>query len=114
MQKRTYISIINGLFLALYFLFAPAAVNASRDAVAVENTQNSSDDDQDRTYLSELSLDVIIPSYAFDFGGDVIFEPFFAIEFLPETELSFARKTPSFPHSYFEKLFEHTIATNAP
>lgn len=69
---------------------------------------------ENQTVVSELSLEVVVPSHAFDFTHDAIILPTPQIIYLDiETKAKVFTK-PIFVISYFENLYEHFIAPNAP
>ncbi len=69
---------------------------------------------KERPVVSELSLEVVVPSHAFDFGHYAIILPQPQIIYvIVETSVKTVTK-PLYRLSYFEKLFEHYIAPNAP
>lgn len=76
--------------------------------------KDAENDQEDQTTLSQLNFEVVVPSYAFDFGVPLIslFSPKF--EFLSAEETLPEINNPAIVDSYFEKLFEHHIAINAP
>ncbi len=82
--------------------------------VSVQTDENGQDSEENESFVTDFSSEVVIPSHAFSFGGDIVAIP------LPEVSvISFARPIiraarPLFKHSYFDKLFEHHIAINAP
>jgi hypothetical protein len=77
-----------------------------------EDSQDDSDDSQ--SYISEFSSEVVIPTHAFNFGGDIAIIPVPNIKILTFEALVLTIVKPIFKHSYFDKLFEHHIAINAP
>ncbi len=79
------------------------------------SSQSPSDDQNDeQAHFSELSSEVVIPSVAFDFSGDFVTIPTPDFRVLL-VEAGFSAFTkPQYRISYFEKLFEHHIAINAP
>ncbi len=69
---------------------------------------------KEQTVVSEVSLEVVVPSHAFDFGHyDIILPTPQIIYVIVETSVKTVTK-PLYRLSYFEKLFEHYIAPNAP
>ncbi|SOE21187.1 hypothetical protein SAMN06298216_1658 [Spirosomataceae bacterium TFI 002] len=114
MKKRSYISIFSSVLFALYFVFAASVVNSNQDIVAVEQCSDSDEESENQASFSELSLDVIIPSYAFDFGIEVLIPFHLQIEFLETSPTFYSSATAGYYHFFFEKIFEHIIAPNAP
>lgn len=114
MKKRSYISILSSVLFALYFVFAASVVNANQAVVTVEQCSDQSEDGQDQASFSELSLDVIIPSYAFDFGTEALLPFYPQIAYLVVQPALFSSAITGFYHFFFEKVFEHIIAPNAP
>jgi hypothetical protein len=71
-------------------------------------------DKQQQTTISELSLAVVVPSHAFSFAQDFIIVPAPQVIFLITEKIIFKVEKPLFIISYFDNLFEHHIAINAP
>ncbi len=123
MKKPRNISRFSGLLLLFSVLFTHVfsrefhSVQEPGNA-AVASEKHCSGKDQSREdqqpSVSQLSFEVVVPHYAFDFGSPFIallsprFELLTNEENLPETT------EPVYTDSYFEKLFEHHIAINAP
>lgn len=78
------------------------------------DNSKESQEQEGQTTISQLTFEVVVPSYAFDFGVPLIslFSPKF--EFLSVEETLPEINNPAIIDSYFEKLFEHHIAINAP
>lgn len=114
MKKRSYISVFGSVLFALYFVFAASVVNANQAVVAVEQSTAQDEEGQDEASFSELSLDVIIPSYAFDFGTEALLPFHPQMVFIEIQPTHFTSAAAGFYHSFFEKVFEHIIAPNAP
>jgi hypothetical protein len=69
---------------------------------------------KEQTVVSEVSLEVVVPSHAFDFGYNAIILPLPQVIYvIVETSVKTFTK-PLYRLSYFEKLYEHHIAPNAP
>ncbi len=69
---------------------------------------------QQKAVVSEVSLEVVVPSHAFDFGHYAILLPLPQVIYvIVETSVKTITK-PLYRLSYFEKLYEHHIAPNAP
>ncbi|RYU93991.1 hypothetical protein [Emticicia agri] len=69
---------------------------------------------KEQTVVSEVSLEVVVPSHAFDFGHCAIILPLPQVIYvMVETSVKTFTK-PLYRLSYFEKLYEHHIAPNAP
>lgn len=120
MQKHKNISSLFYGILAFFFLVAPIASNfveAQPVTVPVEAAANddSSEDEDEATYLSELSLDLIIPSFAFSFEGQSFFQVSNeSFNFELASTLQSPQYANGYAFRYFDKVFEHTIAVNAP
>jgi hypothetical protein len=114
MRKRFNISVLGSVFFALYFVFAASLVNANQPVVAITQAANEDQNGQEEATFSELSLDVIIPSYAFDFGAAVLLPFIPKVEFLAVESVFISLNISDFYHPFFEKVFEHIIAPNAP
>jgi hypothetical protein len=67
-----------------------------------------------QSVVSELSLEVVVPSHAFDFGHDAIILPAPQVIYLVLESAAKIYTKPIFRLSYFENLYEHFIAPNAP
>lgn len=67
-----------------------------------------------QSVVSELSLEVVVPSHAFDFGHDAIVLPAPQVIYLIIKSAAKVYTKPLFCLSYFENLYEHFIAPNAP
>lgn len=119
MHKHKNISSLFYGLLAFFFLVAPIASNfveaqpATIEVSIADDQEN--DEGKETTYLSELSLDVIIPSFAFNFiGQSFLKDPvtYFNFELFPT--LQSPQYATGYAFRYFDKVFEHTIAVNAP
>ena len=113
MKRDTYIAILLAVVAAMYMAALPALqYQQSELAVVIQNTDAEENEDADS--VSELTYDVVLPSFNFTFGvpSAVLIEPVhqFLCLYLPKIEVT-RLLTPS---SYFSKLFERTIAINAP
>lgn len=82
--------------------------------ILVQSEDNQDDSDKNQSFITELSSDVVIPSHAFNFGGDLAIIPVPQIKILTFEKLAFAVAKPLFKHTYFDQLFGHHIAINAP
>jgi hypothetical protein len=69
---------------------------------------------ENQCFVSELSLEVVVPSHAFEFGDEFIILPHPQIIYLEESAPNKVFSKPIYRLSYFDKLFEHQIAVNAP
>lgn len=103
--------------MALFFVATPTLSRLLEQAPMPEKVQKKSTEKQDeekQASFSQLNLDVVFPSHFFDFTGNVFFVPDLYVVFL-SLEKGFSTFTkPVYRLSYFEKLFEHHIAINAP
>ena len=68
----------------------------------------------DQTTDSELSLEVVVPSHAFNFGENPFVLPTPQVIYLIIESSAKVYTKPLFRLSYFENLYEHFIAPNAP
>jgi hypothetical protein len=112
-NKHTFKAL--GLFLSLFMLTTVFTGNLVRKQVLAENqTQTNDDQDEQKAHFTEFSSDYVIPSFAFDFGSDFVLVPAadFAVLLIENTFKAVSK--PVYRISYFEKLFEHHIAINAP
>lgn len=78
------------------------------------STSDDSEESDEQTEVSELSYQVVIPSHAFVFDADIVLPPAPSSVVLVESSEVKSVFKGIFRHSYFEKLFEHHIAINAP
>jgi len=124
MRQNSYISRSFGLLMfmmviltsvlgkQIYHKHSNKAPQATQQA-----EQKKSDKKQqpaDQPVVSELSLEVVVPSHAFDFGHYAIILPTPQIIYvIVETSVKTFTK-PLYRLSYFDKLYEHHIAPNAP
>jgi hypothetical protein len=69
---------------------------------------------ENQTVVSELSLEVVVPSHAFDFNHDALILPTPQVIYLNTEKTAKIFTKPIFILSYFENLYEHFIAPNAP
>ncbi len=120
MKKHSYITKSFGLALVvmtlligifsrqLSYQYEKGKISAKQEKS--ENKENS----ESKTTVSELSLEVVMPSHAFDFGLEAIILP--TPQFIYITLESFSNNYPNyfFRLAYFESLCEHFIAPNAP
>jgi len=67
-----------------------------------------------QSVVSELSLEVVVPSHAFDFGDNPFVLPTPQVICLIIESSAKVYRKPLFRLSYFENLYEHFIAPNAP
>ncbi|MDZ7936264.1 MAG: hypothetical protein U5M51_15135 [Emticicia sp.] len=67
-----------------------------------------------QSVVSELSLEVVVPSHAFDFNHDALILPTPQVIYLNYEKKAKIFTKPVFILSYFENLYEHFIAPNAP
>lgn len=79
----------------------------------IEKATKNQKTDSNQTTISEMQQDVVVPSNAFDFQA-VVFTPQPKFEFNFEEKLVQTLTKPIYRLSFFEKLFTHHIATNAP
>ncbi len=104
---------ILSLLMAAFFMASPAVVSLFAN-VAVEQNQNTSQDEQSDASISQLNLDVVFPSHLFDFSAEVFLLPQFHTTFQAVCKGFVVTSKTVFLLSYFEQLFEHHIAINAP
>ncbi len=119
MKKRSTIIRFFGLFMLVAvllnsFTVARAVVSeqaAMQQKAADDATQN---DEDAQTSFSEWSSDVVVPSHAFSFDNNLFVVPARQINFIFSETVAYKISKPLYRHSYFEKLYEHHIAINAP
>ncbi|MBA4851719.1 hypothetical protein [Emticicia sp. BO119] len=124
MRKNTYISRSFGLLMFMMVVLTSVLgkqiyhTHSNEVPVAAEKIKskktNKEEQSKEQTVVSEVSLEVVVPSHAFDFGHyDIILPAPQIIYVIVETSVKTFTK-PLYRLSYFEKLFEHYIAPNAP
>jgi hypothetical protein len=117
MKQKLYIYKALGVFMSLFVLATVLSKNLVQDQIQerfAAQSDQSDDTNPQETYFSELSSDVVIPSVAFDFAGVFILMPVPEISLLAIGTSFLAIPRHLYGLSYFEKLFEHHIAINAP
>lgn len=88
--------------------------HSNETPVAATKKAEKEEQSKEKTVVSEVSLEVVVPSHAFDFGHYPIILPAPSfIYVIVETSVKTFTK-PLYRLSYFEKLYEHHIAPNAP
>ncbi|PLK46349.1 hypothetical protein [Emticicia sp. TH156] len=124
MAKNSYISRSFGLLMFVMVVLTSVLgkqiyhKHSPEAPVAVEKTKadkaDKKDNSKEQTVVREVSLEVVVPSHAFDFGHYAIRVPLPQIIYVVvETSVKTITK-PLYRLSYFEKLYEHHIAPNAP
>ena len=107
-----------GVFMSIFMLTAVLSKSLVTTQIladsAVSSDQSSDDSDDEGTYITEFSSEVVIPSNAFSFNNDLVFLLRPTVKFLPLSDVVANFVKPIFKHSYFDKLFELHIAINAP
>ena len=132
MKRKVHISLLISVLAAYYTLVLPAAQTAMQDdnsshfvrsslysgvksdGQQVKTGSEEEEDKPEQSTVSEVSFDIVIPSFTYEFG--------IAIFVWREVQCLFEICIePIFPdvfwevaHPYFDKLFERTIAINAP
>ncbi len=120
MKKHSYITRTFGLLWLVMVLLTGifsrqlSSQSPQTKASAKQEKTDKKENSDQKTTVSELSLEVIMPSHAFDFGHDAIILP--APQFTYITVESFHKVYANFFFrlAYFESLCEHFIAPNAP
>mgnify|MGYP000106070124 CR=1 FL=1 len=115
MKHQNYIFRGLGLFLSIFML----GIVFSKDLTEIPASQEvpvhaDGDEEGQNAVYSELSSDYVIPSFAFDFGSDFELLPALTFTVAVAENIFKVVTKPVFRISYFEKLFEHHIAINAP
>jgi hypothetical protein len=124
MRKNAYISRSFGLLMFIMVVVTSVMgkqiyhKHANQVPVATEKVKakkaTKGERSKEQTVVSEVSLEVVVPSHAFDFSYDAIILPLPQVIYvIVETSVKTFTK-PLYRLSYFEKLFEHFIAPNAP
>ena len=124
MKKNSYISRSFGLLMFMMVVLTSVLgkqiyhTHSNEAPVVAEKVKTKKADKEEQskeqTVVSEVSLEVVVPSHAYDFGHYAIILPSPQVIFvIVETSVKTFTK-PLYRLSYFEKLFEHYIAPNAP
>jgi hypothetical protein len=113
MRKNTIISKIIGLVM-LISVFSAHIASASYVPQLDSKTSDSEKKDKTPSVFQQISHETVVPSYDFYFGE-------FHLVFVENCLFGYEENTPLakpdyayHSNSYFEKLFEHHIAINAP
>ncbi|MCU0324763.1 MAG: hypothetical protein MUF45_05860 [Spirosomaceae bacterium] len=120
MQKQNYISRVFGVLMLcvvmLTNVFGKQLQTHSYEQIKPKQEKKHTEEtptDKQAT-VSSLSLEVVVPSYAFDFAHDSIFIPAPQIYFvIVEQSLPYLANS-SIPNTFLETIFENLIAPNAP
>ncbi|MFD2523707.1 hypothetical protein [Emticicia soli] len=121
MSKNSYISRSFGLLMFIMVVLTSVLgkqiyhKHSEEAPVAVKKVSpDKQEQPQQKAVVSEVSLEVVVPSHAFDFGHYAILLPLPQVIYvIVETSVKTITK-PLYRLSYFEKLYEHHIAPNAP
>lgn len=88
------------------------------DQITTQQRTNNADapasEEDTETAFSEWTSDVVVPSYAFSFHSNLLVVPAPEFNFIFSETVAYKIGKPLCRHSYFEKLYEHHIAINAP
>lgn len=117
MEKRSTIIRFFGLFMLVAVLlnsFTPAHAVVVEQTKIQKTADDSTSDSDEQTSFSEWSSDVVVPSHAFSFDNNLIVVPTPEFNFILSEAIAYKVSKPLYRHSYFEKLYEHHIAINAP
>lgn len=120
MKKYSYISRAFGLLMftmvMLTSVFGKQLPQQKHDKPNKPKQEKSDKKQQseNQTVVSELSLEVVVPSHAFDFNHDALILPAPQVIYLNIEKKAKVFTKPIFILSYFENLYEHFIAPNAP
>lgn len=104
------------MMVVLTSVYGKQIYHAHSNETPVATTKKATKEEQskEQTVVSEVSLEVVVPSHAFDFGHYAIILPLPKVIYvIVETSVKTFTK-PLYRLSYFEKLYEHHIAPNAP
>jgi hypothetical protein len=83
--------------------------NQSKQKQAAQKQQPAN-----QSIVSELSLEVVVPSHAFDFNQNSLILPVPQITYLTTEKKTKIFTRSAFLLSYLENIYEHFIAPNAP
>ncbi len=113
MKKTSFISKLTGIILLISVL--SAHLSFGNVCHFKPEKKAKTDDKQPKSAkLSQISPEIVVPSYDFDFQKlDLIYVQTVFL-FHIENHVIFSHPRFLFRNSYFEKLFEHHIAINAP
>lgn len=113
MKKTSFISKLTGIILLISVLSAHLSFG---NVCHFEPEKKAKTDDKqpESAKLSQISPEIVVPSYDFDFQKlDLIYVQTVFLFYI-ENHVIFPHLRFLFRNSYFEKLFEHHIAINAP
>jgi hypothetical protein len=113
MRKNNIISKILGL-LVLVSVFSAHVASASYVPQAQIETSEKNEKGKETTVIQQISHESVVPSYDFSFEEfQLVFDQNFIFGY--EQNAPFVKPFfVFFRNSYFDKLFEHHIAINAP
>ncbi len=111
-------------FFGLFMLVA-VLLNSITSAQAVVTNQattqqkattedDSAPDEGAAASFGEWTSDVVVPSHAFSFNNNLLVVPAPEFNFIFSETVAYKISKPLYRHSYFEQLYEHHIAINAP
>jgi hypothetical protein len=112
MRKSSYISKIMALLLLVFVLSAQMLLGSGSNINGLQKTKTDPEKTES-VNVYQSSPEVVIPSYDFHFDT-FYFEPIISSVFDLELDNFNPFLNLKFKNSYFEKLFEHHIAINAP
>lgn len=113
MKKTRFISKLTGIILLISVLSAHLSAG-SVSHIEPEKKAKTDSDQPESAKLSQISPEIVVPSYDFDFQKFDLIYVQTAFLFYLENHVIFPHLRFLFRNSYFEKLFEHHIAINAP
>ncbi len=118
MNKKKNISRLFGLLMLclvmLTNVFGKQLHNYHHESSKPKHEQKDTKQSEHHTVVSSLSLEVVVPSHAFDFNTDTILIPAPQIFYvIVEAHLPYLANS-SIPNTFLEIVFEHYIAPNAP
>jgi hypothetical protein len=120
MKRISYISRAFGLLMfsivMLTSVFGKQLPQKHHESTKSKQGKSSKQQQQptNQSFVSELSLEVVVPSHAFDFGDNPFVLPTPQVVYLIIESSAKVYTKPLFRLSYFENLYEHFIAPNAP
>ncbi|UBM57370.1 hypothetical protein LAG90_11125 [Marinilongibacter aquaticus] len=115
MRRQKHILFAFRLFLGLLMVGTFLSKGMAEQHVRIEKSADSDGKkDQDQASFDQYTSSYVIPSVAFHFEGDFVWLIDFDLAPVWVEQICRTFTKPIYRLSFFEKLFEHHIAINAP